>query len=155
MNYTNKDKDDFGNPSPRGEILVRGPNLIPGYYKNDLKNEETFVDGWLLSGDIGQILPGTNALKIIDRKKNIFKLAQGEYIAPEKLESFYKSASPLINDIYVYGDSLQHYLVAIVWVEEDNLKKMGEQWKINDSNLAENQELKKALKNEFLRVGKE
>ena len=53
MNYTNRDKDDQGRPSPRGEIWVRGPNIIPGYYKNDEKNKETFVDGWLMSGDIG------------------------------------------------------------------------------------------------------
>lgn len=75
MNYKSTDKDEKGNPSPRGEIWVRGPNVISGYYKNDEKNAETFVDEWLLSGDVGQILPGSNALKIIDRKKNIFKLA--------------------------------------------------------------------------------
>lgn len=84
---------------------MRGPNVIPGYFMLDDKNKETFQNNWLRSGDIGQILPESNALKIIDRRKNIFKLAQGEYIAPEKLESIYQQVSPLINDIFVYGDS--------------------------------------------------
>ena len=85
MSYTSKDIDENGQLRPRGEICVRGPNVIPGYYKNDEKTKETIdEDGWLMSGDIGMILPGSNALKIFDRKKNIFKLSQGEYVAPEK-----------------------------------------------------------------------
>ena len=87
MKYFSTDVDEHGRPSPRGEILARGNNIIPGYYKNDERNTETFdKDGWLHSGDIGQILPGTNALKITDRRKNIFKLSQGEYVAPDKLD---------------------------------------------------------------------
>ena len=74
MNYTHKDKDKEGKSTPRGEILFRGPQIIPGYYKLDAKNKETFEDGWLSSGDIGMILTN-GALKIIDRKKNIFKLS--------------------------------------------------------------------------------
>ena len=53
MNYTCEDKDENGDPSPRGEILVWGPNIIPGYFKMDDKNKETFQKGWLHSGDIG------------------------------------------------------------------------------------------------------
>ena len=75
MKYTSKDLDENGKLSPRGEIFVRGPNIIPGYFKQEEKTRETFQDGWLMSGDIGRIIPGSNALKIIDRKKNIFKLA--------------------------------------------------------------------------------
>jgi len=71
---------------------------------NPEKNEEALVDGWLLSGDVGIVLPN-GSVRIIDRAKNIFKLAQGEYIAPEKLENVY-TQSPYINQVHVHGDSL-------------------------------------------------
>lgn len=123
MKYTSEDVDEQGKKCPRGEICVRGANVIPGYYKNEEKTKETIdEDGWLMSGDIGMILPGSNALKIFDRKKNIFKLQQGEYVAPEKLENALKMC-PFLADIFVYGDSLQAVLVAIVNADETNVKK--------------------------------
>ena len=73
-------------------------------------------DGWLHSGDIGKILPSNNALMIIDRRKNMFKLSQGEYIAPEKLEETYKQIKG-IEDIFVYGDSLKSCLVGVINVD--------------------------------------
>merc|ERR1712050_526904 len=78
-------------------------------------------DGWLKSGDIATILPGTRALKIIDRVKNIFKLSQGEYVAPDRLEQIYKTAMG-IDDIFVYGDSFKSCLVAIVVANGAGLK---------------------------------
>ena len=83
------------------------------------KTEETIVDGWLHTGDIGVILPN-GAIKIIDRKKNIFKLSQGEYIAPEKLENVYVQ-SEWILQCWVHGDSLNSFVLIFVVVDPDRL----------------------------------
>lgn len=122
MNYFSTDKDENGNLAPRGEILVRSAAVIPGYYKNEAKTNDTIdEEGWLHSGDIGTILPGNGALRIVDRRKNIFKLSIGEYIAPDKLEQIYK-ATDGVGDIFVYGDSLKSCLIAIVHPDPEELK---------------------------------
>lgn len=144
MNYLSTDLDEQGKPSPRGEILVRGPMIFPEYYKQEEKTKETKdEDGWLHSGDVGQILPGSNALKIIDRRKNMFKLSQGEYIAPEKLEIGYKNVEG-IEDIFVYGDSLKSALVAILNVDLKQLEKIASEKKIegNIDEWVKNEDIK-------------
>lgn len=131
LNYTSRDRDAQGNPTPRGEIWVRGPNVVPGYYKMDQRNAETFTpDGWLKSGDIGMLFSEQRRLKIIDRKKNIFKLAQGEYIAPEKLENIYRLAHPAISTVYVYGDSLKSAVIGVVNIERAALVKFAAEFGI-------------------------
>jgi long-chain acyl-CoA synthetase len=118
MKYTSKDVDEHGRLAPRGEICVRGANVIPAYYKNEEKTKESIdSEGWLHSGDIGTIIPGSNALKIIDRRKNIFKLSHGEYVAPDRLEQVFKTTRG-IADIFVYGDSLKSVLVAVANLAE-------------------------------------
>jgi len=112
MKYLSTDEN------PRGEVCFRGPSCSPGYYKNDEKTAELIDgDGWIHSGDIGEWLP-SNSLRIIDRKKSIFKLSQGEYIAPEKLENIY-AKSPYVAQIFVHGDSLKSKFVAIVVADRE------------------------------------
>lgn len=116
LEYTVKDK-----PNPRGEIWIRGPNISIGYYKDEEKTKEDFdEDGYFHTGDIGE-LTERGTIKIIDRKKNIFKLGQGEYVAAEELENVYIK-SRFVEQIWVYGDSQQNFLVAIVFPKLENLR---------------------------------
>ncbi|KAM7542655.1 hypothetical protein Aperf_G00000004895 [Anoplocephala perfoliata] len=104
----------------KGEIIVKGPSCTTGYYKDPEKTAELFdSEGWMRTGDIG-IWTEKNSLKIVDRCKHIFKLSQGEYVAPEKIESVYLE-SRFVNQIFVDGDSEQTYPVAIVVPEPETL----------------------------------
>lgn len=129
MGYKNSDIDpETGVNMPRGEFWVRGPSIIPCYYKNEEKSRETFLqDGWMKSGDIVQIRPPNNRIEIIDRKKNIFKLSQGEYIAPEKLENVYKNCSSLVTNVFIHGNSLKNYLLMVVSVEDQNVQALAKE----------------------------
>ena len=105
---------------PRGEICVKTPHMIDGYYKNPKETAERFVDGYFRTGDIGE-QDSSGKMLVIDRKKSIFKLSQGEFVAPERLEMFYVNNSPLISQMYIYGSSLQTNVVAVVVPHQDGL----------------------------------
>uniref|UniRef100_A0A8C0H133 Arachidonate--CoA ligase n=1 Tax=Chelonoidis abingdonii TaxID=106734 RepID=A0A8C0H133_CHEAB len=139
-----------------GEICVKGPNVFKGYLKDGEKTAEALdKEGWLHTGDIGKWLP-TGTLKIIDRKKHIFKLAQGEYIAPEKIENIYIRSEP-IAQIYVHGDSLQAFLVGIVVPDSEVMpgwaRKRG--FEGTYAELCKNTELTQAIMEDMVRLGKE
>ncbi|XP_055355742.1 long-chain-fatty-acid--CoA ligase 1-like [Paramacrobiotus metropolitanus] len=104
----------------KGEICSRSPCNMHGYFKMPEKTAETIdKDGWLHTGDIGMWLPNGN-LKIFDRKKHVFKLSQGEYLAPERLESAFNRSS-LITNIFIDGDSKYPFCVALVYPNYDAL----------------------------------
>ncbi|CAM9748924.1 unnamed protein product, partial [Choristocarpus tenellus] len=136
----------------RGEVCFRGSNIFHGYYKMDEKTKETFDhEGWLYSGDIG-LWNADGALKLIDRKKNIFKLSQGEYIAPEKIENVH-TLSPLVAQSFVHGDSLQSSLVAVIVPDEEGVKSWAVASGISGSTsfaeLCANPQLKAAVMEEL------
>ncbi|XP_010021216.1 PREDICTED: long-chain-fatty-acid--CoA ligase 6 isoform X3 [Nestor notabilis] len=139
-----------------GEICVKGPNVFKGYLKDEEKTTEALdQEGWLHTGDIGKWLPN-GTLKIIDRKKHIFKLAQGEYIAPEKIENIYIRSDP-VAQIYVHGDSLQAFLVGIVVPDSEVMpgwaKKRG--FEGTYAELCKNKALQQAIMEDMVRLGKE
>ncbi|GJP55181.1 hypothetical protein CLOM_g14159 [Closterium sp. NIES-68] len=115
MNYDAIGAQEEGGEThpPRGEVCIRGPILFSGYYKReDLTKEAVDAEGWFHTGDIGEWQPD-GSMKIIDRKKNIFKLAQGEYVAVENLENVFGNCSAL-DMVWVYGNSFEAVLVAVV-----------------------------------------
>lgn len=137
LNYLTTDKDEHGKPVPRGEILTRGPSVFKGYYRQEEQTNEILdSEGFLHSGDIGKIDSRTGKLFIIDRRKALFKLAQGEYIAPEKLQNAYQRAEG-ISEIFVYGDSFQPYLVSIIIPNPAVIKKMADELKLTQQEVPE------------------
>ncbi|XP_012659079.1 long-chain-fatty-acid--CoA ligase 5 [Otolemur garnettii] len=139
-----------------GEICVKGTNVFKGYLKDPEKTKEALdSDGWLHTGDIGRWLPN-GTLKIIDRKKNIFKLAQGEYIAPEKIENIYLGSRPVLQ-IFVHGDSLRSSLVAVVVPDPDVLPSFAAKLGVKGSleELCQNQVIKAAILQDLQKIGTE
>ncbi|XP_068502864.1 probable CoA ligase CCL6 isoform X2 [Phaseolus vulgaris] len=138
----------------RGEICLRGNTLFSGYHKRQDLTEQVLVDGWFHTGDIGEWQPN-GAMKIIDRKKNIFKLSQGEYVAVENIENKYLQC-PLITSIWVYGNSFESFLVAVVVPE----RKALEDWAVKHNStddfksLFENPKTRKYILDELNSTGR-
>ncbi len=114
LGYTIHDEIN-GINCPAGEICLSGPVVFHGYYKNDEETKKVFDEkGYFHTGDVGRLFPNYgNGLKIVDRVKEIFKLSQGEYIIPAKLESIY-SSSIYVQQIMIYGNSTMNNIIAIV-----------------------------------------
>ncbi|XP_010632919.1 long-chain-fatty-acid--CoA ligase 5 [Fukomys damarensis] len=139
-----------------GEICIKGLNVFRGYLKDPEKTQEVLdKDGWLHTGDIGCWLPN-GTLKIIDRKKNIFKLAQGEYIAPEKIENIYTRSGP-VSQIFIHGDSLRSSLVGVVVPDPDVLPSFAAKFGVKGSleELCQSKIVKEAILEDLQKIGKE
>ncbi|KAI5457976.1 hypothetical protein BGZ63DRAFT_492822 [Mariannaea sp. PMI_226] len=107
-------------PHPRGEILMRGPVIFREYYKNEEETSKALEsDGWFHTGDIAEI-DNMGRFKIIDRKKNVLKLAQGEYISPERIENVFLGSTNLVNVAYVHGDGTQSTLVGVFGIDVEH-----------------------------------
>jgi long-chain acyl-CoA synthetase len=100
-----------------GEVLVRGPGVMQGYHGLPEATAEALVDGWLRTGDIGEVT-ARGALRITDRKKDLIKTAGGKYVAPQHIESQFKAICPLVATIVVHGEG-RPYITALVDLDPD------------------------------------
>jgi long-chain acyl-CoA synthetase len=142
LGYSINDMID-GINCPAGEICLKGPVVFHGYYKNDEETKKAFDEnGYFHTGDIGRIYPNYgNGLRIVDRVKEIFKLSQGEYIIPAKLESVY-SSSIYVQQIMIYGNSTMNNIIAIVVPDK---KKCAEDLGITIEELIKDEENEKLI----------
>ena len=104
-----------------GEILVKGENVMLGYWNKKEETEKVIINGWLHTGDIGEIDPNDGYLKITDRKKDIIVSAGGDNISPAKIENMITN-EPEIDQCMVYGDK-KNYLVALIVPNKDFLNE--------------------------------
>jgi len=123
-----------------GEILIKGPTVFSGYYKNDQATKEAFKDGWFCTGDIG-VLDREGFLKITDRKKDIIVSSAGKNIAPQNIENAVKT-SDFISNVIVIGDK-RKYLSALIALDRQHLEDFIKQNNIPDdtSDLVNNSKI--------------
>ena len=140
--------------SDEGEILVKSPGVFKGYFKNPEATAETLQDGWLYSGDVGE-LDEDGYLKITDRKKDLIITAGGKNIAPQFIENQLKF-SPYVNDAVVIGDR-RKYLTALIVIDEENVVKFAQDQKIpftTYESLTQNEDIVQLIEDEVTRVNK-
>ena len=137
-----------------GEILARGPNIMQGYYKKKKETEETIVNGWLHTGDIG-VFDTDGFLMITDRKKHLFKTSAGKYIAPTPIENIFLS-SKYIDQFVLIGDR-RMFLSALIVPDYEALKEYADAHKItytNESELTSNEKIYKLIEDDMSKLQK-
>lgn len=151
-------------PNPQGEVWVRGTSVTSGYFKDPKLTKESFTDdGWFKTGDIGEIAPD-GSLSLIDRKKNLVKLSNGEYIALEKLESIYKTDALVLN-LCVHADPTKDSPTALIVPSAKDIAKLALSLGLKDipdsatsiddvSHILENPALVKAVLQQLQKTGK-
>jgi fatty acid CoA ligase FadD9 len=111
-------------PHPRGELWVKSDDVIPGYYKRPDVTAEIFdADGWYHTGDVFAEI-GPDELTYVDRRNNVLKLSQGEFVTVSKLEAAFGGHAS-VRQIFVYGNSARSYLLAVIVPTEDALASVG------------------------------
>lgn len=135
-----------------GEILARGPNIMKGYYQNDAATAETIIDGWLHTGDIGE-LDEDGYLRITDRKKEILVMSNGKNVAPAPIEGLLKT-SPYIEQAVLIGDN-RKYISALIVPSFEALKKEAERLGIHNlsnEDSCQNEKLNTFMREEIDRI---
>ncbi len=137
-----------------GEILARGPNIMQGYYKKKKETEETVINGWLHTGDIGAF-DTDGFLMITDRKKHLFKTSAGKYIAPTPIENIFLT-SKYIDQFVLIGDR-RMFLSALIVPDYESLKEYADAHKIpytNESDLTGNEQIYKLIETDMGKLQK-
>ncbi|KNG51193.1 long-chain-fatty-acid-CoA ligase 1 [Stemphylium lycopersici] len=158
MEYLSTDK-----PHPRGELVIRSTSQFREYFRNDEETAKAVdADGWFHTGDVCSV-DELGRFKVIDRRKNVLKLAQGEYISPERIENVYLANCSYLAAGYVHGDSHQSFLVAIFGVAPDLFpqfasKVLGEDIAVGDveklKEACNNKKVQQAVLKELDKVGR-
>ncbi len=139
-----------------GEIIVKGDNVMPGYYKNENDTSETIIDGWLHTGDIGLINEG-DFLKITDRKKTLIKTSGGKYISLTHIEDTVNK-SPYISQVIAFASDERQFVTALIVPDFDELKKYTYSQNISyvdNDNLVKNEKILELVENEINKYQKE
>lgn len=138
-----------------GEILARGPNIMQGYYKKKKETEETVINGWLHTGDIGAF-DSDGFLMITDRKKHLFKTSAGKYIAPTHIENIFLT-SKYIDQFVLIGDK-RMFLSALIVPDYEALKEYADAHKIpykDESELTSNEQIYKLIEDDMSKLQKQ
>ncbi len=125
-----------------GEILVKGPNIMIGYYKNEVATNEVLKDGWFHTGDVG-VIDDDGFLKITDRKKSLFKLSNGKYVAPQAIENRFKE-SVFIDQLMVIGEG-QKFTSALISPNYEALREWARENEIDVTSLEQATENKDVI----------
>ena len=126
-----------------GEILIKGDNVFLGYFRNQEKTDETVIDGWLYTGDVGSIDEDGHVI-ISDRKKDIIITAGGKNITPSEIENQLKF-SPYINDAVVIGDQ-RKFLTALIMIDEENVMEYAQEERVPFTTFASLTKTKEILR---------
>ena len=141
--------------SPAGEILLKGPHVFMGYYNNPKKTAETIVDGWLHTGDVGEI-DADGFVKITDRMKDIIITAGGKNVTPSEIENQLKF-SPYISDAVVIGDQ-RKFLSCLVMIDHETVAQFAQEKNVpftNFASLCRAKEVQDLIWDEIERVNKQ
>jgi long-chain acyl-CoA synthetase len=128
-----------GKVAEDGELLIRGPNIFQGYYKNEEATNDTLVDGWLHTGDLGKI-DEDGFVYIVGRKKDIIITAGGKNITPANLENGLKQ-NRWISQAVVVGDR-RPYLVALITIDPEETPAFAEEHGLKVEDLPESEEMR-------------
>ena len=118
-----------------GEVLIKGPGVMEGYHNLPEQTEAVLEDGWLHTGDIGEI-DADGFLRITDRKKDLFKTSGGKYIAPSSIESQFKAICPYASQFLVHGNE-RNYVVALITLDPDAMADWARENEMEGASYAE------------------